>query len=230
MRAHAFRWRCRLATPLCLAHPWLHLDGIIAHLMHQRILGRDYYTLPTKTVVSAPIPRAWHHAVLHYRGLAWASVSFFDPPDVGYYVLDYFKRFEETPCLTRRQRKVPLGTGRYRSWRLRWVYVPAETVTFYGRGQVDLLRDWFQDLTHLGNDTRVGWGRLASWTLDVIPEDRSLVSDGRAMRPIPVRFLRRWEEAVPLAWKPPYWAADSVELCAPPGAAVELALPDGAPR
>jgi hypothetical protein len=229
MRAQPFVLRFRLATPVCLNHPWLHLDGVLAHLMHQRLLGRDYYTLPTKRVVSATIPRAWHHAVIHYRGLAWASVSWFEPADVGYRVLDYFKRFEETPLLTRRQRKVPLGSGRYRAWRLRWVYVPAAAVTFYGRGQLDLVRDFLGDLTHLGNDTRVGWGRIAEWRLEPIPEDRSLVHEGRAMRPIPVRFLRQWSEAVPLAWKPPYWAAESVELCAPPGATVELALPAGAP-
>jgi hypothetical protein len=42
------------------------------------------------------------------------------------------------------------------------------------------------------------------------------------MRPIPVRLLESYNDAVELAWKPPYWAADSIELCAPPGAEVKL--------
>jgi hypothetical protein len=229
MRAQPFAIHFRLATPVCLNHPWLHLDGVLAHLMAQRLLGRDYYTLPTKQVVSTPIPRAWHHVVVHYRGLAWASISCFNPPDVGYQTLQYFKRFEETPHLSRRQRKVPLGSGRFRTWMLRWVYVPAAAVTFYGRGQVHLVQELLSDLTHLGNDTRVGWGRIADMRLEVLEQDRSLVWEGRAMRPIPVRFLQAWDDEVMLAWKPPYWAADSVERCAPPGARVELALGPGAP-
>ena len=31
---------CRLAAPVALSHPWLHLDGILAHLIRRRVLGR----------------------------------------------------------------------------------------------------------------------------------------------------------------------------------------------
>lgn len=225
-RWQPFRVVATLATPLCLNHPWLHFDGLIAHLIYLRVRGRDYYTLPTKRVVHlaademGPYCRTLRVTNDGMDGLTHASVSWFDPPDPAYRSLQYFKRFEERGWP--RRNKVPLGSGHYRTWLLRWVYLPVHTVTFYGCGDIALVRDLLADLTHLGNDHRVGWGRIAALTVEPLAEDRSVVWQGRAMRPIPVRLLRSWSDAVPLAWRPPYWAVENVALCAPPGAEVEL--------
>jgi len=43
------------------------------------------------------------------------------------------------------------------------------------------------------------------------------------MRPIPVKLLRSYEDAAYLAYRPPYWAKESVDLCAVPFTHVELA-------
>jgi len=95
-------------------------------------------------------------------------------------------------------------------------------VTFYGRGRIGLLRDLLGDLTHLGNDTRIGWGEIAEWRLERVEADWSLVRAGRAMRPIPVRMLSEWDDEAWLTWHAPYWDRSKVELCAPPGARVVL--------
>lgn len=212
-----FVLRCRLATPVALNHPWLHLDGLVAHLLLFRTLGREAYALPTKRVVHHTPPPPYRHVLLKTGELVHASVSFFEPQPKRA-SLQYFKRFEAERFP--KKGKIDRGRGHYRDWALRWVYVAAEWCVFYGVGDLAVLGDLLQDLTHLGNDTRVGWGRVQAWQLEPIPEDRSLVWQGRAMRPIPVRFLRTWSDAVPLAWRPPYWAAENVELCAPPGAEV----------
>jgi len=215
-----FALRCRLATPVALNHPWLHLDGIIAHLIQLRVRGREYYNLPTKVLTHVPPGHRYQHVLATSGGgLVHASVSQFEP-ETRLTSLQYFKRFEADRFP--RKRKVERGSGHYRDWMLRWVLVSAEWCTFYGVGDIALLRELLEDLTHLGNDTRVGWGRVQRWELIPWSEDWSLVRDGRAMRPIPVRFLRSYSDAVPLAWKPPYWAAEHVELCAPPGAEVVL--------
>ncbi|MDQ7851146.1 MAG: hypothetical protein RB148_12825 [Armatimonadota bacterium] len=209
-----------LATPVALNHPWLHLDGLISHLVALRVLGRDYYVLPTKTVTSLSAKQLgrYQRVLRQWWELPQASVSFFHPDDL--FSLRYFKRFE--PRGFPGERKIDLGRGHYRTWMLRHVYCPAETVTFYGTGDLELVRDLLSDLTHIGNDNRVGWGRIHRLEVTELPEDRSLVWEGKAMRPIPIRFLRKWEDAVPLAWRPPYWAAENVEVCAPPGARVVL--------
>lgn len=219
-RWQPFELRCRLATPVALNHPWLHLDGILAHLIQLRVRGRDYYNLPSKVPNPAPSGHRYTELLARTGDLVHASVSFFEP-EPQLFTLGYFKRFEAERFPGRR--KLPRGTGYYRDWMLRWVLVSAEWCVFYGRGDLVLLTELLDGLTHLGNDTRVGWGRVERWELRPLPEDRSLVYQGRAMRPIPIRFLRSYADVVPLAWKPPYWAAEHVELCAPPGAEVELA-------
>jgi hypothetical protein len=222
MGAVPFQLTVYLTTPVALNHPWLHLDGIVQHLVHQRVLGRAYYDLPTK----APRPlygRAlgpWNVVLTRTGPLAHASVSHWHPAETPYASLQYFKRFEAQGFPGRG--KVRQGFGHYRAWLLRWVYLPVEQATFYGHGRLDHLADLLQDLTHLGNDPRVGWGRVARWELTPTPSDWSLVRDGRAQRPIPTRLLAAWSDCVPLAWRPPYWAAEHVEPCAPPGAEVQL--------
>ena len=68
----------------------------------------------------------------------------------------------------------------------------------------------------------MGWGAVSTVTVTPMEENWALTRDGLAMRPIPVRYAKSYSDAVPLAWKPPYWSPDNVELCVPPGAEVEL--------
>lgn len=205
------------------------LDGILWHLIRTRVLGRDAAVQDIKR--PAPLTDAdlgpYARILARFGGrqpgewVQCASASRFDPPDVPYGSLQYFKRFE-ADRFPARPAKVHMGSGHYRAWMLRTVYLPAETVTFYGCGKIDRVRDLLIDLTHLGNDSRVGWGEISEVTVSEIPEDRSVVWKGCAMRPIPVRMLRSWDDAAHVAWRTPYWSPDRMELCAPPGAEIEL--------
>jgi hypothetical protein len=212
----------RLGAPVAINHPWIAGDALLEHLAFARQLGREQYNLPAFTPFdrSSLGPDPWEDSVYCRAGLRFASAIEFGPmPKLG--SLDYFARIDEGLP----KRKVYLGIGPYRAWQMRWVYVAAEWARFWGFGRVDLVRDLVSDLVGLGNDTRVGWGHVLSVEVDECDEDRSVVADGKATRPIPVRFLRSWSDAAPLAWKPPYWDRASVELCAPPGAEVDFGGP-----
>jgi len=216
----SFELVIQVATPVCLNHPWLHLDGIVGHLIDQRRLGRDYYLLPTKSPEGRGDARGsrYEHVLCWRQEIPFGSISFFEPDAV--HAIQYFKRFEPAGY-EGHTAKVNLSSGYLRNWMLNAVYQATHTVRFYGRGHLDLLAELLEDLTALGNDTRIGWGEITSKELRPLPEDHSLVWQGRAQRPLPVRYLKRWSDSVPLAWRPPYWAARNVELCAPPGAEVE---------
>jgi hypothetical protein len=210
-----------LSSPPALNHPWIHFDGILAHLAYLRFLGRDYYLLPSKRLVDVSLPEDLRGFLAETSGLLHASCSLFLPSMPEKYAsLSYYKRFEAEGFP--KSRKINLGSGYYRNWSLRWVYVPCEAVRFYVRGDRQIIEDLLSDLTHIGNDTRVGWGRIRGMRIKEISEDLSLVWNNRAMRPIPVRYLKQWSDSALLAWRPPYWAAENVELCAPPGAVIEL--------
>lgn len=226
MAAVSFKLTCTLAAPVSLNHPWIHLDGIINHLRMMRRLGRDYYSLSTKGYWQPSV--AQHdkfQQVLAYRQeLPFASISHFEPADAPLKTVQYFKRFEANDFPTKRK-KIDIASGHYRNWMMRTVYVPAHTVSFYGRGQIGRVRQLLGDLTHVGNDTRVGWGQLVGWELEELEreQDRSIVWEGIAQRPIPVRMLKHYTDSVRLAWKAPYWERSNIEECAPPGTEVELA-------
>jgi CRISPR type IV-associated protein Csf3 len=154
-----------------------------------------------------------HNAVFH------ASISFFSEPN-RIYSVQYFKRFEERNCPAKR--KINIAKGYYRHWMLRSVVIAADHCYFYGCGDIDRIAQLLRSLVALGDNTRIGWGTIHSWHIEPTSDDYSLIKDGKAQRPIPVRLLESYNDAVELAWKPPYWAADSIELCAPPGTEVKL--------
>ena len=209
-----------LGTPVSLNHPWIHLDGITAHLKYESALDREYRHLPSKSVVSQD-----DHAPPLYRktnGVRHASVSLF-VPDLPPYTYTMFKRFEPEGYPRRGPQKVNIGSGHYRNYMLRLVLKPCERVEFYGYGAMDRIADLLSTLTHLGGEGRDGFGQIIGLDVEPIDEDRSLVAGGIAMRPIPVKQLRSWSEAVHVAWRAPYWARESIALCAPPGAEVVMA-------
>lgn len=221
--------RFGLAAPVALNAPWMFFDGLIAHMIHQRVLGREYYNLPsfgTRSMSAQEMGR-YRRTIGLWNGLNAASVSLFNgdvefegagAPDRA--CQQYFKRPEADDFPGNQLR---MTFGHFRAWMLRTVYVVADSVDFRVNGNRALIGSLLEDVTHLGNDTRVGWGRVASVEILASDRDESVVGrDGRAMRPIPTRLLARWDEAVPLPCRPPYWDRRQVELCAPPGAKVEV--------
>jgi hypothetical protein len=211
-----------MLSPVALNHPWLHLDGVLSHALNGLCRGRESYLLPTKRPIASPAAHSRFRQMLKMtQGVMHASISFF-VPDIAPHSMEYFKRFEADRFP--RKRKVSLGTGYFRFWCLRQVYKPCAEVRFYGCGDIALVTELMHEITHLGNDTRIGWGSIDHNQIRInrLNEDRSLVYQGKAMRPLPARLCRRYSDAVPLAWRPPYWAAENIELCVPPGADVEL--------
>jgi len=217
-RSKAFRLEIDLATPLVLNHPWMHLDSLIGHLIRQRLGGP--HDLATFVPARDGLVRhsVWCRTITRTGPLNRASVSFIRP--YAPKSISYYHRFEEDGFPGKR--KLPLGHGHFRLWRLTWIYLPASRVVFYGLGKPELVKDLFADLESLGNDTRVGWGKVHAWRLVREERDRSTVADGRAQRPIPVRFCRRWSDSAVLTWQPPYWDTSRAEECVVPGAEVTV--------
>jgi hypothetical protein len=220
-----------LASPVALEHPWLHGDSVLAYLAFQRLMSRRMYYQPMAE--KAGLSRHFHErfaadgvdpqtAIAYVAGVPCCSVGLFEPEDVPWGTINYYKRVE-LDAFPRRG-KLLLGSGRFRSWMLRTIYVPAASCRFYLLGDPDVMRDLVSDLVSLGSGTRMGWGWVRSVEINElgIDEDASLVYEGRAMRPIPVSRLVRWSDEVSVTWHAPYWDRSQVEACAPPGAEVEL--------
>lgn len=212
-----------LSAPVALNHPWIALDGLLAHLQLREVLGDDYYLLPAKlplgrflrgqTAGTLPLQRTaklWH-----------ASVSHFEPDRI--YLETIYKRFEDKHVSGAKwiKSRIYQNMGYYRAHMLHEPYSAAHVCHFWGCGDIDAVARLLRHLVAIGNDTRIGFGAVRDWRLDAQDIDESIVRQGRANRPIPITMLKRWEDEAMLAWRPPYWAPECVARCAVPGSEVE---------
>jgi len=212
-----------LAAPVSLTHPWLHFDSLVGHLMLMNALGEDYFLLPRKFPLSRllkgvdlpPFPIKETAEVYH------ASVSIFDTERMALEVM--YKKFEERWAGGRK--KISKASGWFKDYAMQHIYIPSRTVTFYVCADRESMQRICSILTGLGDNTRIGWGRVRSFEIVETEEDYSLVKEGKAMRPIPMHIVKSCREVVSLAWRPPYWAPENVGPCCPPF--VEVMLKDG---
>ena len=208
-----------MGAPIAMGHPWIHFDGLLAHLLFREVLGQDYWLLPGKLPLPITIPLP-----LSRVGSVWcASVSVFDNDE--WTTTTVYKRFTERWAheIRRRPKSVNIVSGRFRMFMMRLPYLPVRRVVFFAHGDLNRVQDLVRHVRFLGKKAAYGLGRVKTVTIQEIEQDNSILDEhGRAMRPLPVQLLQRYEDAVQLACRPPYWDQNSVEVCAPPGTVVTL--------
>jgi hypothetical protein len=202
-----------LQTPVALGFPWIFFDSLIAHVRLREELGERYYSLPTKIplggVPDIPIKR--------WRDVPVASVSVFEPSS-EHHTFSYFKRGD----FPFPKGKISRASGFFKDFYLKVVYVPAVRIRFYVTGELREIERLVKLVPALGKERNIGFGFIRKAEVREIEHEWGLVKDGVAMRPIPVRYLKSYEDATYLAYKPPYWSKHSVDLCAVPFTRVEL--------
>lgn len=209
-----------MSAPIALTHPWMHFDGLIGHLLLVDALQDDYFILPRKF----PFSRLLKHVELppfpikETAKMYHASVSIFDTDRKGLEIL--YKKFEDR--WAGGKKKIQKGSGYFRDYMMQHIYMPTRTVIFYVNGDYEILHRLCTIIIGLGDNTRVGWGAVKNFEIQETIQDYSIIAQGIAMRPIPQQLLKSSSDMVALGWKPPYWAPENVDLCAPPGAKVEL--------
>lgn len=218
MNYEPLKIRFFLSSPITLNHPWMHFDGLISHLLTIDALGEDFFLLPRKFPFSKmlrgvelpPSPIKSNYGLYH------ASVSMFNNDQKNLEIM--YKRFEDR--WSGAKKKIYRGSGFFKDYMIQHIYIPASQVTFYLCADLEVISTLAKLVVGLGDNTRVGWGAVRGYKVEKIKKDWSLVKEGKAMRPIPMRFLKSTSEKVNLAWRPPYWARENIDICAPPLARV----------
>lgn len=209
-----------MTTPVCLGHPWVHLDGILCHLQKRELDGQKYYLLPSKEVQN--MNRGAFTALDKVGPLNRGSISFFEPDEL--YSTTIYKRFHTSLASQMPWKKqiIERGSGKLRDWMIRLPYIPAKKVIFYGHGDIHEVLRLLSYLPGIGKKTVAGFGAYKSVEVNETPEDRSIVYNGRAMRPIPLWMLDEAEETFRSTYYAPYWDKSTVTECAFPGAKIKL--------
>jgi len=202
-----------LSTPIALGFPWIFFDSLLAHIMIKEEKGERCYSLPSK-LPSVEIPRP---PLKYWRDVAVASVSIIEP-DTGYQIFPFFKR-GDYPFP---RGKIRRGSGFFKDFYLKAVYVPAQRVRFYATGELDEVARLCRKVSSLGKERNIGFGFVRRVEIREVEGEWGLVKDGLAMRPIPIRYLKSYEDSAFTAYKIPYWARESVDLCCIPFTRVEI--------
>jgi hypothetical protein len=202
-----------LRTPIALGLPWIFFDSLLMHAKLKEELGEKYYLLPAK----APIKDLPQTPIRYWRDVPVASVSLIEPePQPS--VFSFFKR-GDFPFPAGRIRR---GSGFFKDFYLKAAYTPARGVKFYCTGEAQEVLRLCRMIPALGKERNIGFGFIKSVEVHEVEREWGLVRDGLAMRPIPVRYLARYEDAAYLAYKPPYWAKQNIDLCCVPFTRCEL--------
>ena len=207
------------SSPVCITTPWLNLDSLIGHFMFMENLGSEFFITNKKINLSRYIPvgkmpyaSLWHDE----EKIAVPEVSvFYSEEPFEPHVEVLYKRFEGH--FASFGGKIRVGSGHFRNYMIKHIYVPVEKGTFFIKGDKKFICDLLErNLFALGNDVRVGYGFIKDMSVEDTDKNYSVVMNGKAMRPLPVEFCESYEEAVPLPYKPPYWEKRNVRMCVPP--------------
>ncbi len=209
-----------LSTPISLGSPWLMFDSLLAHVKLKDVLGEKYYFLPSKISVrntELQVGDVLEIPLKKWRDLYVASVAIFDP-GVDMYVFSYFKRGDFP--FTRG--KISRGRGFFKDFYLKAICIPAIRAIFYATGEVEEVKRLVLKIASLGKERNIGFGFVKKVEVREVDYEWGLVKNGLAMRPIPVSYLKSYEDATYLPYKPPYWSKHNIALCAVPFTRVEL--------
>jgi len=234
-----------MASPVAITWPWTMLDGLYLHMVRLLVRGRHgmedgEHAKDTSPLTTEELGEYEPRRVFAcWRGIYQTS-AFVWPLDIASKQRMY-KRFR--PDGFPRNRCVPIGSGHFRSWIIEKVICPVDVVVWYCRARVDVIERVLSQVWAIGDDVRVGYGRVMDMEIIEHPDQRTnpfwgiVDKEGRALRPIPVeprlceshttnvRPVRLVQEAsayVTVPWRPPYWSGVRAERCVPPGAEVVL--------
>lgn len=225
-----------LGSPLLADHPWLSFDSLCLALMMAEFGGPDvfdiwYRCMDLDQYIETEAGPDFPWPILRDRyGLFHASVGILSPEGLQARMTTLYKRFCSFHApTTARKKRIQKIENFFGDRMVRHVYMACNQLTFYAMAHAEILPRIMQNLIGLGPRFNVGFGTVQDWTIEETAEDYSLVYQGLAMRPIPVRMLRTWEDSAMLAWKPPYWRAGGHEECCVPFTKAEMEMEhDGA--
>lgn len=220
--------RIKLGSPVMLSYPWINLDGLISHLLAQRILKEVYYQLPSGKVINSmsmlPIPIKKFK--FNDDFLFYSSVSRFSNPIFSKDTI--YKKIapKDLEYLKSRKQKFDNVRGDFKQHAITFIQNNSPECVFYCNGDKKKIENLLLTLDCLGKKRSLGKGRVLSIKINVIEQDFSLVHpEFRVNRPIPLEFLKplglerlQDDSAISiLAYKIPYWNKNNHKLCIAPG-------------
>lgn len=127
-----FKLVFELGAPVCITHPWIAFDGLIAHLLLLDTLGADMFLTPKKRVIDFSTNNRRWFPLKKTGEIYHGSASVFEPNVLR--VTKIYKRFEERWSDRLKHKRIRSGQGHFKAYIMSEPYVPAKTVTLGSGG------------------------------------------------------------------------------------------------
>lgn len=208
------RVRAWLRSPV-VADQWLPLDGVLLYQYTRFDMGSRDASFSGASHLEQPkgeamrggrIPVDYVHGKDWYYRCSWAQWGpYVDGQDA------WSKRFDMTHAelidFKGRRGRIDTSAATYKAYRMPVFYRAALWVEWYCVGDPRRVGELLYAVTHLGNKTSQGWGRVMRWEVEPWPDDWSVMRDGRLTRGVPVYHAPRGQAQVMGLYgvRPPYW-------------------------
>lgn len=153
-----------------------------------------------------PLPLEKHPDHELYLG----SVSFIEGR--GRYQHFFVKRYHGIP-----PKNVDISRGFFRAYKNKiFTLAPPSVITFYGRGDIEKIKELLQYITAIGAKRSQGYGKVQRVVVEEIDVDKTWIYNNQPMRAIPVRLLKdRINEWYYAAFNPspPSYTTHQTEIC-----------------
>lgn len=213
--------RAHLRTPV-VSDRWLPLDGVLFYQCARQTLGDRVYSIagasPPGDVHKIRVPIGMEHdgTPNWYYKCSWAQWPSHTVEAGGH----WNKRFDNSLAYLvdfgGKRGKVDNNSGTFKAYHMPVFYRAALYVDWYCVGDETDIKRLLSAVTHLGKKTVQGWGRVARWEVEAIPEDVSVWDNGRLMRGIPVEFAPGGHPTAFYGVRPSYWMRQNQMLLAMP--------------
>lgn len=198
------RVTARLLSPVVHYEP-LHLDAMLSYaVVYQATRGEMISPLPSGDAYYLPLPleALWHS---HAGAPLWASTDFEPEGELVRDVTYAHKRALE-PKMT--SRNLAIGTGQFKEMRKPMPTISADTFSADCVGNADAIAHLLRIMTSIGKKRAYGFGDVAEWVIEDIPDFRLYDAADQPRRPLPAEYVAGWQgNTVRGGWTPPYWLA-----------------------
>lgn len=211
-------------NPVC--DRWFPIDGVILSQANRQALGPELAAMPGGAPIQGaptlPLEIVHQGRRNWYYACSWAQPQpWWIEEDMGYWNKRFDTEFDGLIDFGRRRGKVIIAQGRNKAYHMPIFKRVVRQVEWYCIGDKKCLIELLSTCTGLGKKRAYGEGAVTRWEIESIPEDWSIMRDGRLMRGIPVDDAQVLDVPFKRAHygiRPSYWKSSNQ---------MWLAVPDG---
>lgn len=200
-----------MRDPICSYGGEIMLDAVLEHVAWRRAGRKTYLMGDPPDSYEIPLKRSGDRESWVWHCSSVSADWVFD--DLSHKTRQF--PFAKGRYLDPKQRKINVGAGPTKSFRLPLPLMFAPELTWHCFGHRGLIEGMLDEIQWLGKEHNRGRGKILRWSVEDLDEDRSLVYDGQPMRPLPVCLFPELIgcRTGQVGHRPPYWHPERRTLC-----------------